>query len=80
MALPHLNTTLPLGGFAKSWSGIEIKEFYRGELITLSVKQGQNEAFNAAFKDAYDASPPAPNQLQTIEGGFAFSMCCRYHF
>jgi len=69
-----LSPNMPLDGFAKDWSDsrFSMKELYKGELISVAVKHGEDKAFTVAFKKAYGTPPPAPNHMAEIKGGFAF--------
>lgn len=75
--MSKLIATMPLGGFTKDWPNISAPDFSiqeqdMGELVSLAVKNGEDKAFNRAFKKAYDAAPPAPNHMVDIKGGLAF--------
>lgn len=65
----NLTPNMPLGGFIKDWPDFSIVESYKGELVSLAVKNGDNKAFAAAFKKAYGKEPPAPNAMTEIKSG-----------
>ena len=67
-----LTPNTPLASFAKDWPGFSIKETYKGELILLAVKNGEDKAFAAAFKKAYGKAPPGPNERAELKDGFVF--------
>jgi len=66
-----LTPTLPLSGFSKEWPGLTLKEYYMGELVSLACVLGEETEFTARFKSVFAKTPPEPNQMVEIEGGYA---------
>ena len=62
---------LALGGFSKEWPDLSLKEYYMGELISLTCVLGNEKEFVARFKRGFAKAPPNPNQIIEIQGGYA---------
>ena len=66
-----LTPTLPLDKYSRKWSGFKIQELYKGELVSVAHSADNQKAFDANFKTAFGKSPPKPNELSEVKGGFA---------
>lgn len=69
--MSKLTPTLPLSSFSKEWPGVSLKEYYKGELVSLACVLGKEKKFAANFKTAFGKTSPRPNEMVEIKGGFA---------
>ena len=68
--MPKLLPALPLNGFFKQWTGLSIRENYRGELVSLACAIGEEDPFKTVFEKSY-GELPRPNEVTEIKNGRA---------
>lgn len=74
-----LSPTLPLKGYSQDWNGLSLREAYAGELVSIAVALGEEEAFEAAFKKVFGALAPKPNGfISTAKGRVLWSGADQY--
>lgn len=69
--MSKLTSTLPLNGVSQEWPGFALKEYYMGELVSLACVLNAEKKFAANFKKAFGKTPPKPNEMVEVKGGFA---------